>query len=472
MASGRQTLAEIERSIADLRTQEEKERAALDGLNNERVGIINQRTAAFRELAEVRARSAVADGIIDRADQLRHRVASLLEARQRTIEGLEIRSSEAHRERERRVAHADAVKAEIGGIEKRIDDIALRARAELTKDPVYTRLVARRDELIAMHEKAESKTKRAEDDRKTKGAAYEADPLFMYLWRRRHRQTDDRPWVLIAWLDDWVADLVRYHEARANYAMLNEIPERLRAHTDRLEADAATHGEEVDEIEAAKIKDIAGRDLSEDLTAAHAREIAALAAIETIDAEITEIAAQLTRYSEGLDDSFREAVALSAGFLERSDRRKLMREARETVEPSDDKIVARIETLDDKASGLDERIKDSRKTLDRIAKQRQELLEIAAKFRRNRLDSWDIEFDADDIAEDLLKLFLRGAITAAEYWVRSQTGYRRRSRPGDVFRRSEGFPPWGAGGWSSGGNRSRRSGRRRSGGGFRTGGGF
>ena len=51
-------------------------------------------------------------------------------------------------------------------------------------------------------------------------------------------------------LDDWVAGLCKYRRYHRDYAMLLEIPKRLRAHADRLAADATRETEALAKIES------------------------------------------------------------------------------------------------------------------------------------------------------------------------------------------------------------------------------
>src|SRR5690606_29986541 len=80
---------------------------------------------------------------------------------------------------------------------------------------------------------ANKKAKVAEADLESKRKPYEADPLFMYLWRRKFGASEYKAGYFVRFIDRKVAALVNYPDARANYAMLNEIPTRLRAHAQR-----------------------------------------------------------------------------------------------------------------------------------------------------------------------------------------------------------------------------------------------
>jgi hypothetical protein len=84
--------------------------------------------------------------------------------------------------------------------------------------------------------RAEAKAVQAEADREEKRRPYEADPLFMYLWRRRYGTREYRASNLVRYFDRKVAHLIGFETARINYAMLMELPDRLREHADRLKA--------------------------------------------------------------------------------------------------------------------------------------------------------------------------------------------------------------------------------------------
>jgi hypothetical protein len=85
---------------------------------------------------------------------------------------------------------------------------------------------------------AEEKAARAEADRAEKRRPYESDPLFMYLWRRRFGTRDYEASNLVRYFDRKVAHLIGYEAARVNYAMLMELPDRLREHAERLKQKA------------------------------------------------------------------------------------------------------------------------------------------------------------------------------------------------------------------------------------------
>src|SRR5262249_9732775 len=74
---------------------------------------------------------------------------------------------------------------------------------------------------------ADQKAPLAEAALAIKRKPYEDDPLFMYLWNKKHGQVEGNSGSLVRFFDRKVARLVGYQDARANFAMLQEIPTRL-----------------------------------------------------------------------------------------------------------------------------------------------------------------------------------------------------------------------------------------------------
>jgi chromosome segregation ATPase len=440
--SGRQTLASIEQAIQDLRAREAVLQRELEKVTADRAEIVEERLKAYRELAEVRARNAVADGVIDEADRLSARVANLLSARQRTIDDLKARYAAAEERRNGLIAARDGLVDRIDKLEKRLDELALKAREALSSDRGYRGDVEALEAARAVHAKAADKARRAREDRERKGRAYENDPLFMYLWRRRFGQHGYTASGIIKMLDEWVARLVGYHGARANYAVLNEIPVRLDEHVARLAEKLAGKRTVVDDRETAKIRELAHADIAGDLRAARDDEAARAREIEAATAELSDVGEQLNKYAEGLDPAFAKAIEMSTEFLGKEDTNRLIAVARRTPSPTDDEIATRIAGFDRRVAELTSERDRKTQDLEKLFAKRDELLRIAADFRRAHYDDAASEFRGRDVAEVILSELIRGAITGADYWARTRRRQRWRSRPADPYRKSQNFPPF------------------------------
>ena len=460
MQSGRQTLQGIEEALRDLKTQESQLEKEMEDANARRTTLVAERLEALRRLAAARTRDAMADGVINEADNLSQRVRASLAARLRTISQLKERQQQAEAERVRHVEAQDALTQRIAVLEDRLDLLANEARQGLASDPVFAEMVADHKALDETLQRATQKADQVARDEHEKGAPYRGDPLFMYLWQRRMGTPAYAATGLVRVLDEWVAGLVRYRDARANYAVLTEIPVRLRAHAEDLNRQTEAAKAEIDVRVAAKTRELAGEDLAGELTREREQQAELAKSLEAITSELAETGAQLLTYAKGEDQSLQSAVAAYAQLLEREPLRSLISDAASTQTREDDEIVEEVGRLAKELAELEAGVAGRRRRLDQISERRIELARLSSNFRRQRFDDVGSEFSNMPRTEDLLQLLLRGAITAAEYWIRMQQQQQWRDRPGDPWRRSSGLPPFdgfpggfgGFGGGRGGGN--------------------
>ena len=250
----------------------------------------------------------------------------------------------------------------------------------------------------------------------------------MYLWEAGYGTKNYTANNLVRYLDSLVARLIDYNRMRPNFAMLNEIPLRLREHADRQMAAAEKAEAELDALEAKAI-DAAGGKAEREALAAAQNKIAALdAELLTLEDERDDKAVGYRHMAEGRDPMFEEATRLLALSMERQDIASLMADARKTPTPEDDAIVRKI---DDTRAQIAEESSDSadhKSRLKLLASRRRELEDIAFEFKKSRFDDPRSTFREDNLAGDLLNEFLRGAITAGSYWAAWQRS--QRWRPG------------------------------------------
>lgn len=452
MQSGRKTLAGIEEALGDIKSQETGLARELEAANRERVGLVAKRLEALRRLASIRARDAMADGVIDDADNLTHQVRGILEARLKTIAGLKERQSKAEAERAQHIARQDEQTRRIAELEDRLDRFGAEARALLKDDPHYRHLSENHAGFAATLAKATEKAEQVTRDEHEKGLPYRNDPLFMYLWRRQMGTPAYQATGIVRALDEWVARLVRYPDARANYAILTEIPVRLRAHAEDVRKQVQDARTAIDEIEAQRTRELAGSDLIAELTRERQRQTELNQELEKITSELTETGSQLKSYAKGEDQSFIAAVGAYASFLEREPLRRLMADAAMTDTKEDDQVVDEVRSLAGALEEVESANVSRRRRLDQLSERRMELQRLASNFRRQRYDDVGSEFDDNPRVDDLLQMLLRGAITAAEYWLRMQQQQHWRHRPADPWRRQSGLPPFDGfpGGWMGG----------------------
>lgn len=484
MISGRQTLSAIDQTLNDERSKVAAVDEQLEGLSASLVELQRAQSQDYRELARVRV-DLISQGevvsALDRADQ---QVVAILGQRKAAVAALakRIGTSEAERkaleaERERQSERVDRA-AEI------LDRAEGATQERLDADPDYQARRVRTEEAqrIAMH--AGDKASRSAEELESKGAAYRADPLFLYLWERGFGLPAYKASGLIRWFDGKVAHLVGFADARANYSRLQEIPRRLREHADGLEAAAAS------EFEGLKALDTAARE-ADGVPALEAALAAEQQSLDEIDGRIenqTEAHQSLldrkAAFAAGSDDYSHKAVEYLASEFRRDDLMELRRDALRTPFPDDDLIVARMLDREGEQRKLAATIEDLRRGLEQHHRRLTEIERLRVDFKRNRYDRNGSTFSDGALVSLMLSNFLNGMLDRRSLWRMLQEQQRYQPRQTNPTFGSGGFGQgtvWGGGGLGDiagnlgrggfGGGFGRRGGGG-GGGGFHTGGGF
>ncbi len=493
MTTGRQALGTIQGAIA-------KEQKRLDDVER-RLSEASRRLAevdvgrgeAIEALARLRLEHLERDRTAQRVADADARVLAMLERRQERIDALHadlgrLAASMATAEGERERL-ADVLE----DAEAALDEAEAATQARLEDDEVYraARTAAREAARTADH--AAEKATQSAAERSQKERAYHDDPLFMYLWRRRFGTSAYRAMPPIRWLDGKVARHVGFDAARLNFTRLQELPERLHEHAERVaERAEAAHA-------ALAALDRAARD-ADGVSAHEAARDEAATALAAADERLAALALELDtahdaleRTAKGEDDAYREALAFLASELGRDDLQALRREALATPFPEDDTIVARLLDLERDRTTTEATLRELKEVATRNRERVRELERLRSDYTRQRMDQPGSTFADGTLVATMLAQFLQGAMTRDALWrVLEQ---QRRQAP----QRSD--PTFGSGGfgrgspWSSGGGAPRppsiprapslprppsggfggggfRTGGRIGGGGFRTGGKF
>jgi hypothetical protein len=473
--SGRDALGVIVRAIEEERTRSGALEQQLEAAGLAVVRTDQERARALSELARLRV-GWLADGSLgERLDDADRRVLDLL-ARREALEAAvrgelgDAEAAQAHRMKERHAAAAELERAA-----ERLDVAEAATQARLAADPDYRalRTAAEAAERVAVH--ADEKATLAEAELAAKGEAYEADPLFAYLWRRGYGTAGYRAWPLARWLDGRVARMVGYERARRNYHTLQELPVRLREHADRVgaSADAALAG--------LSARDEAEREadgvlpLVAEVDAARERLAEVDRALEAGEDARNAVAQRLEAFARGEDPLYLEAVALLTEALGRVSLKALAREAIATPLPEDDRVVARLLELERRREAETVSLAELREAAARHKARTTDLERVRIDFTRRRYDQPGSVFADGAMIATLLAQLVDGAMTRDGLWRVLESQRRVAPTRSDPAFGSGGFgrgSPWGGG--SAGGTRAGPSvgfgGTQRAGGGIKTGG--
>jgi hypothetical protein len=456
MISGREALARLEAAIHRARAEENRLDEAYRAAAERAARLRAERMEAFRRLAAVKLDALTRQTMAGEIDAVERRALDLIADGRRALDHRAERRREAEAAMERaeaeRHARARALEGALTAVADLRDEVEAKAR-------VSEEWAAQRERLSAQERtaaEAESKADVAERDRVEKGRPYEDDPLFRYLWTKRFGTAEDRSGPLVRWLDRKVARLVGYDKARANYALLTEIPHRLREHAARMREEIAAERARLTAVERARLvaAGIEGRE---------AAIVEARRALETADRDLAEARARLaeldrarTHASDGGDAPYREAVELMARADAQANLRRLAEAARATPTPEDDAILRRVEEIEAGIGGAEAETGRIQGELRAIAERRAAIERERDDFLRRGHDSPWGQVGNEQVLANVLGGILAGVVQGAVLNEVLRGGYHQGPSPwAGGF--GGGFPdpgPWGGGGggpWGGGG---------------------
>ncbi len=431
---GPQALASLEEAMRDIR-REEDELSKRVARSAERITKIKESEAElFRQLAKLRLDPAIQGELDGRISSAEAKARDTLKNHARDVSKAEKAMSDLDAARAGQVEKRNAAVAELEKQQQKLSDLTASLAVTLRSDAQFQAQKAETEELDRVAEQSMRKTEQAEADREEKGRPYREDPLFMYLWDAGYGTSSYKAGNLTRYFDRMVADLVGFQKARPNYAMLNEIPLRLREHAEHQEALVQEAEAALAALEMAAVDKAGGGPIRQAIAAAQAEIEVLDAAILASEDQRDAAASALQSLAEGKDPAFEGAAAELAAALGREDIQTLLATARLTRTGQDDTIVAQIDEARTRMREEDEESRELRDRLKTLAARRRELEDIQWEFKKQRFDDPTSSFKEDRLVGDMLDQFLRGSISAASYW--------------DQWRRSQNWAPgseWGAG---------------------------
>ena len=413
---------------------------------------------AYRTLAQVRLGLAEKDPLIMVLEQVDADVRAARQRRDSVFAGADPAIAELERgaavlKEERAAAAAVAAQRH-----EALAAAEAAARARLLQVEAYRAQAGAAERAGHVAAAAERKTEQAEADRREKGMAYEADELFQYLWRRGYGTSGYRAGPLTRLCDGWIARFIGFREARASFAMLDEIPRRLREHAERCRAEAAAERERLAAMEAEALKEGDAAARRAELDEAEARLDAIDDRIEANDAALIEAETRRARVLSGEDPVFAAALGAVEQALRRQDLRTLRAHAVRTKPSEDDAAVQRLEVLEAEEQALSAELEQLKAEQARQRKELEEIGSLRRDYRRRGYHRGTFDAAGGALLGSILGQVLGGAISRDDFW-------------GEVSRHHH--PP--GGGWGGGGDFGTGGGFGGGGGGgsdFDTGGGF
>ena len=432
MISGLQALQEIENAVAQARGQEAQLDTALRQASDDLAGLRVERARLLRQYAQVRLDLIQREGVVSGLDAAERRALDMIGETRNALDTLKTRQGETETQRQQAEADrhqcADAVTkllSDLEALQASVEPQVRASQAWITEKGMV-------DRVEAVWTAADKKAVQAESDREAKRKPYEADALFSYLWKRNFGTSQYRASYFVRYLDGKVANLIGFQGARANYAMLNEIPTRLREHADRCRVDLGAERGKLVAIEQEGLKQAGSEAIEAKLGTARAslaeadgRLNAAVAATKDIDQQRSKLLV------EGENSAYQRAIDVIAEADSHQDLQSLRRAAAQTRSDADNAIVTQIEQADQRAAAIEQQVGQLRGEAQQLAQRRADLEAQRETFRRQGYDNPMGQFSNEQVIGNVLGGILQGVVQGAVLGQVLQGGYSQRAPRAD-----------------------------------------
>jgi hypothetical protein len=472
MITGREALFSVEQAISRVRRDERGLDEALRSAMAEAQRLRHDVAEGFRALARARLDAIMRDQVIGDLDETERKALVILEGRRRELDELARRRDEAQAALDTAEAAKHERDQELADALEAIDELDQHTAERIKSDDRWRKAKAAVAGAVQVAANADKKADDAEADWAAKGKPYEDDPLFMYLWTKHAGQAADTSGTLVRFFDRMVMRSVGYHDARANYAMLREIPVRLRDHATNKEHDVDSAKAQVAAIEREALITDGIEPLEARAEKAQAAMDAARQTVMQITADLGKIEAKRQWIIESDDEkSEGRAVDLLAQQLAREDLRQLYQEAVSTQTNADDQAISTISSAQVALQKADGKVSQVRGELREMARRRAELEGARDRARSIGYDDPRVTFGGGrDVIGDVIGGILSGAIQGAMLDRILRDNYRAPRRRADPdfgqWGGASSFPsPWNrgvgatrtsqpprGGGWDTGGS--------------------
>ena len=326
-----------------------------------------------------------------------------------TIAAIEAEAQALQAERSRATAVVDERQKALLAAEE-----ATRQRLEQT--PAYQQQLQAAQQADHIAAGAEQKTRQAENDRREKGKPYEQDELFQYLWKRGYGTSAYGAGPFTRMMDRWVARLVGYDKARADYAMLQEIPRRLAEHAKRQREQAQAEAQRLAEMQQAALKEGEAAAPRAELAEAQAKVDAIDDRIEANGKKALDVFERRAAVTRGEDPVIREATDVIEAALRHQDLRALRAEAQRTPMSDDDVAVRRLEQLEAEERQLLAAIEQAKADQETYRRQMAEIESIRGDYRRRGYNRGMFDTAGGALIGSLLGQLLGGAMSRDVFW--------------------------------------------------------
>lgn len=465
MQTGKDVYKGITGRIREVRRKLRARTSAIESLQEELATTGERRCATIRALAEFHLPGMNEQAVAGTLAEMESSVRAVFDRKKDRVDVVERRIPEqrgAVAEAEAALARVTEALDETGRERARLARIVF---AELQDTPDWHGLFSEVRRLEARVAASEKRVDAACRERDERTPAYDRDPLFSYLSRRRFGTATPAGNPVTRSLDRWVAGVMQYDDARAKYDFLNALPDHAAA---VLAEDRAALAEAAPPLAALEARVIDRNGLTPVLKRGdrlYAERDEARRALREAETTLHELTDELGALQDERGAYYEAAIDGLETYLEGRTLDELVAMARATGDARDDVLVADLREIDARLGRLRTDLSAQKEKRARLDDRLAGLEDIRDRFEADDWNGRRSRFDDGLDINALLLGYIAGTHSSGH--VHRVLGRNHSFLPvgdsfGGGFSSGDGF---GGGGFSTGGGFG-------GGGGFSTGGGF
>lgn len=394
---GPKALAHIDRRISTARNAMQE--CSLD-LRRSQVDLSrlgSELAASFSELGRLRLNQLRQNPEIATLSALKNvetQALQLLEEHQTQLDQLveKVKTANGHiaeQEKKRSIKHQDWQDA-IKKFEEKTEEI----KQQLSGQADYQLLRAEFEREKEGKNRVEEKLRTARQEREIKGADYEADALFAYLWKIGFRRPNYRAWPWQRWLDHWVAKICNFDQNFKNYERLVALPTALQNHLARQQIKLETAEQDLHDRELEALKAGGASNLQSSADAIHIQIAQLDERLKHAEQELDQLTSQLLSWRQDQEGPATDALVLIRDALSGLDRHSLQHFTHQTEDPRDDRIVQEISASDSNRDRLQSELNAQHELLAHARSHLSRLEQFRQLVKMEQLDGPYVKFPA------------------------------------------------------------------------------
>ncbi|QDT07851.1 hypothetical protein K227x_62800 [Rubripirellula lacrimiformis] len=384
----------------------------------------DQRSDALVKLAEYYLPELTPDAIRETWAEVRPSIAQVFRRQENKCQQLNDQITRLAGQRQLADAELIKINQELDASIDSHEQLSKQVEEQLRRDETFVRLSERAGAAEAALERAEANLNEIEQDAAKKLPAYENSSLFTYLRDRQFGTPQYASRGFTRRMDRWVAKMIDFQTAKQGYDFLRKTPEQMR----RIIADDRNALDTVmGELE--RHRDQVATNLGLPASIERSQSIALtrdqhLNRFNELMADTNQAERELTTAADSQGPFYHEAIGLFRDMLKHIDSGDLRRRAQDTIDLSDDQIVAQLMDVEAKIGSLSEATQRHHTQTNQMQSFLEDMGRLIQQFRSAGFDSSRSQFVGTlDISSELNRAIDAGdaemlwnAIRSAQRW--------------------------------------------------------